>query len=84
MDGWELFSQGSVLFITLFVMMIGLIMTVVPPLPGPPIIWLAAGFYGLMLGWDHLGWLTFSLMTLLMVAGIVVDGFTIRNGTHTG
>lgn len=73
MSGSDLFSQGGVLFIALFVMMIGLIMTVVPPLPGTVIIWLAAAFYGLALGWDKLGWLTFSLLTLLMIVGIVVD-----------
>lgn len=73
MSGWELFSQGSVLFFTLFVMMIGLIMTVIPPLPGTLVIWLASGFYGLALGWEQLGWLTFSLLTLLMIVGILID-----------
>lgn len=73
MAGWDLFSQSTVLFISLFVMMVGLIMTAVPPLPGTLIIWLAAGFYGLALGWERLGWLTFSLLTVLMIVGMVVD-----------
>jgi uncharacterized protein YqgC (DUF456 family) len=73
MAGWDLFSQSTALFISLFVMMVGLIMTAVPPLPGTLIIWLAAGFYGLALGWEKLGWLTFSLLTVLMIVGMVVD-----------
>ncbi|MEW5961024.1 MAG: DUF456 domain-containing protein [Chloroflexota bacterium] len=84
MTDWELFSQGSVLFLTLFVMMIGLMMTVAPPLPGTVIIWLAAIFYGLALGWDRLGWLSFSLLTLLMIVGIVVDFLAGHFGAKMG
>ncbi len=73
MGTWELFSQGVVLFITLFVMMIGLIFTAIPPLPGTVIIWAAATIYGLILGWDKLGWPIFGLLTFLMIAGVVVD-----------
>ncbi len=69
----ELFSQGVVLFITLFVMMIGLIFTAIPPLPGTVIIWAAATIYGLVLGWDKLGWPVFGILTFLMIAGVVVD-----------
>lgn len=73
MGGWELFSQGFLLFVTLFVMMIGLIFTVVPPIPGTLIIWGAAIFYGLMSDWAQLGWITFSLLTFFMLLGLIVD-----------
>ena len=73
MGGSELLSQGVVLFITLFVMFIGLIFTVVPPIPGTLIIWGAAIFYGLVLDWAKLGWTTFSLLTFFMLVGIVAD-----------
>lgn len=73
MSGSELFTQAFVLFSTLFVMMIGLIFTVIPPLPGTVIIWASALAYGLVLGWDRLGWLTFSLLTVLMLVGIIAD-----------
>jgi uncharacterized protein YqgC (DUF456 family) len=74
MNGLELFGEGIVIFITLFVMMVGLIFTVVPPVPGTVVMWAAAVFYGLTLGWDQkLGWLTFGLLTFLMIVGLVVD-----------
>lgn len=69
----ELVTQNIIFFITLFFMMIGLIFTVVPPLPGTVVIWGAAVFYGLVLGWDQLGWLTFSVLTFFMLLGIVAD-----------
>ncbi len=69
----EIMTQGFVLFITLFVMMVGLIFTVIPPLPGTVIIWGAAVFYGLVLGWANLGWWAFAAITLLMIVGIVAD-----------
>ena len=73
MSDIELLTQATTLFITLFVMVIGLFFTVIPPLPGTIIIWAGAIFYGLVLGWDSLGWLTFSLLTLLMIVGAVID-----------
>ena len=69
----EFFSQGIVLFITLFVMMVGLILTVIPPIPGTLIIWGAALFYGLFLGWEKLGWVAFGFLTFFMIVGIVAD-----------
>jgi uncharacterized protein YqgC (DUF456 family) len=63
----DLVSQSTVLFMTLFVMMLGLVFTIVPPIPGTLIIWAGAIFYGWALGWDKLGWLTLSFLTLLMI-----------------
>ena len=67
------FWQGAVIFATLFVMMIGLIFTVIPPIPGTLIIWAAAIFYGLVTGWENLGWWTFGILTVLMVVGLTID-----------
>jgi uncharacterized protein YqgC (DUF456 family) len=69
----ELLRQSIALFLALFVMMVGLIFTIVPLLPGILIIWLAAIGYGLLLGWEKLGWLTFSLLTFLMILGFIAD-----------
>jgi hypothetical protein len=73
MDTIDLYSQSSILFLSLFVMLVGLIFTVIPPLPGTIIIWAGAIFYGWVLGWDKLGWLTIGLLTVLMIVGVVVD-----------
>jgi hypothetical protein len=84
MSGQEILTQSVVLFISLFGMMIGLIFTVVPPLPGTVIIWAAAIFYGLALGWEELGWLTFSLLTVLMLLGIIADALGGQFGAKLG
>ena len=69
----ELWNQSLILFITLFAMMLGVVLTLVPVIPGTIIIWGAAIFYGLMLGWEELGWVTFGLMTFFMLLGIIAD-----------
>lgn len=69
----ELLRQNIVMWFALSVMAIGLIFTVIPPLPGIIIIWAAAIGYGLLLGWEQLGWLTFSFLTLLMILGLIAD-----------
>jgi uncharacterized protein YqgC (DUF456 family) len=61
------------MWLALSVMVIGLIFTVIPPLPGIIIIWAAAIGYGMLLGWEQLGWLTFSFLTFLMILGLVAD-----------
>ena len=74
--GGELFTQSGVLFITLFVMLLGLLLTIVPiiPLvPGTIVMWAAAIGYGLALGWEKLGWLAFSLITFFMLLGLIAD-----------
>lgn len=80
----ELIAQGTILFITLFTMMLGLIFTVVPPIPGTLLIWAGAIFYGVTLGWEKLGWLTFSALTLLMIVGIVADVLAGHFGARAG
>jgi len=80
----EQFLQVLILFVTLFLMLVGLIFTVAPPLPGTLIIWAAAIFYGFAWGWPHLGWWAFGLMTLLMGVGLVVDFLGGQFGAKVG
>lgn len=84
MSGAEFLSQGFVLFVTLFVMMVGLIFTIIPPLPGTVIIWAAAVMYGLLLGWEKLGWIAFGLLTFFMLVGIVADMLAGQFGAKMG
>jgi uncharacterized protein YqgC (DUF456 family) len=80
----DLVSQSTVLFMTLFVMMLGLVFTIVPPIPGTLIIWAGAIFYGWALGWEKLGWLTLSFLTLLMIVGIIADVLAGHFGAKVG
>jgi hypothetical protein len=84
MNESELVIQSIVLFISLFAMMIGLIFTIIPPIPGMLVIWAAAVGYGLMLGWEKLGWVAFSLLTFLMILGFVADTLAGQFGAKIG
>jgi uncharacterized protein YqgC (DUF456 family) len=66
--------------ITMTVMLAGLL--VLPILPGLVIIWAAALGYGLASGFNTLGWIIFALLTVLMVAGSVVDNIIIGRSAH--
>jgi uncharacterized protein YqgC (DUF456 family) len=76
--------QNIALFIALFIMAIGMIFTIIPPLPGTVIIWAAAAGYGYVQGWEHLGWLTFILLTLLMIVGVIADTLGGQFGARIG
>jgi len=77
-------GEGIILFITLFMMLVGLVFTVMPPSLGTILVWAAAIFYGLALGWEKLGWLTFGLLTFLMIVGLVVDWLAGHFGAKLG
>jgi uncharacterized protein YqgC (DUF456 family) len=53
-------------------MAIGLAGTIVPFVPGTSLIWAAALVYGLLAGFTRAGWIAFSAITVLLVAGTVV------------
>ncbi len=85
MTGSELFSQSVVLFITLFVMLLGLLANFLPIfIPGTLIIWGAAIGYGLALGWEKLGWVAFSLITFFMLLGVIADAIAGHMGAKMG
>ena len=52
-------------------MVVGLIGTALPLVPGLPIVWLAALVYGLAEGFDTTGTVAFGTISVLAIAGIV-------------
>ena len=66
--------------ITLTAMLVGLL--VIPFLPGLVIIWVAALGYGLAAGFGTLGWIMFAILTVLMLAGTVVDNVLMGTSAH--
>jgi uncharacterized protein YqgC (DUF456 family) len=50
-----------------------IIMLAVPIVPGQVIIWLTALIFGLLAGWDKLGWGTFILLSVLMIIAGLMD-----------
>jgi uncharacterized protein len=65
--------QISVEVLTLTFMLFGLFGLLIPVLPGLVIIWVAALGYGIASGFGTLGWIMFIIMTLLMIAGSLID-----------
>ncbi|MCW5877166.1 MAG: DUF456 domain-containing protein [Anaerolineales bacterium] len=54
-------------------MLVGLFGMIVPIFPGGFVIWLAALIYGLLEGFSGAGWAFFLLISLLAIAGMLVD-----------
>jgi uncharacterized protein YqgC (DUF456 family) len=65
--------QISIEVLTLTFMLFGLFGLVIPVVPGLVIIWVAALGYGIASGFGTLGWIMFAIISLLMVAGSVID-----------
>jgi uncharacterized protein YqgC (DUF456 family) len=65
---------------TFTVMLAG--MLVLAFLPGLVIIWAAALGYGLAAGFGILGWIVFAILTVLMIAGSVIDNILMGRSAH--
>ncbi len=66
--------------ITFLLMGVGLM--VIPILPGLVIIWAAALGYGLVVGFSTLGWVMFAIITVLMLAGSILDNVLMGAKAH--
>ena len=64
------------IFLVALAMVVGVVGTVLPFLPGLPIVWAAALVYGIVAGFGTVGWISFALITLLAIIGMVL-GFTL-------
>ena len=73
-------TQLIVQLLAFTAMLAGLL--VLPILPGLVIIWAAALIYGLAAGFSTLGWVIFAILTLLMVAGSVIDNVIMGTQAH--
>jgi uncharacterized protein YqgC (DUF456 family) len=61
--------------ITLVVMIVALLGLIIPILPGLVIIWAAALGYGILAGFDTLGWTMFAILSMLMIPGELAEHF---------
>jgi hypothetical protein len=71
----ETYLDGIVQWIALTMMLVGLVGLIIPILPGLVIIWASALGYGIYAGFATPGWIFFAIMTVLMLAGSLVDNF---------
>jgi uncharacterized protein YqgC (DUF456 family) len=66
--------------VTIVMMAVGLL--VIPILPGLVIIWVSALGYGIAAGFGVLGWVMFALITVLMLAGSILDNVLMGAQAH--
>jgi uncharacterized protein YqgC (DUF456 family) len=64
-------SQTAAVVVVAIVMAVGLAGTILPFVPGLPLIWAGALGYGLVEGFGTTGWVSMVVITLAMAAGIV-------------
>jgi len=66
--------------IAIVMMVVGLL--VIPILPGLVIIWVSALGYGIAAGFGLLGWILFAVITVLMLAGSILDNVLMGTQAH--
>jgi uncharacterized protein YqgC (DUF456 family) len=78
------FLHLSVLWLATFFMLLGLLVLVVPVLPGLIIMWLAALGYGIASGFSTLGIVVFVVISILVIGGSLVDNLLMGVGAKQG
>jgi uncharacterized protein len=73
-----------ILWITLFIMLVGLTSLLIPILPGLIIMWLAALGYGIVHGFERLGIVVMVLITILTIGGSLIDNLLMGAGARKG
>ena len=59
------------IFLVALAMVVGIIGTIIPFLPGLPIVWASALLYGVVEGFGAVGWVCFTIITLVGIGGLV-------------
>lgn len=76
--------SSAIFGITLVLMLIGLFGLIIPIFPGLAVMWLSALGFGLVKGFSTLGIWMFVLITLLAIAGSLVDNLFTTVGSRQG
>lgn len=63
-------------------MIVGLFGLIIPVFPGILVIWLAVLGYGLVMGFNTLGWILFGIISLLAVVGVTIDNILMNAKAH--
>ena len=65
--------MDQTLLLAFAIMLAGLVGCVLPVLPGPPLVWLGALFYGWQTDWERVGPVFLALTLILALAGGTAD-----------
>jgi hypothetical protein len=74
----------SPLLLTTLMMGLGLIGSILPLLPGTPLIWLGALYYAWQTGWTAVGWPSLLLLLVLAIIGGTTDLWVGYLGANRG
>jgi uncharacterized protein YqgC (DUF456 family) len=81
MADFEFWLQVMIETLTLFILLAGLAGLLIPVFPGLTVMWLSTLFYAIVEATKHkmtwVDWLLFTLITLLMIGGNIVDNIII-------
>ena len=78
----EFWLRVGVETLTLTALIIGTAGLIIPVFPGLVVNWIAILFYGLVSGFGIKGWIIFSLVTILMIVGNVIDNVMMGKKAH--
>lgn len=70
---WQLIGNTALHILVGLTMLVGLLSLFVVIIPGLVIIWVAGLVYGLVTGMTTTGWIIMAVMTVLMIAGSLID-----------
>jgi uncharacterized protein len=76
--------EVSIFGLTIFFMLVGMVGLIVPIYPGLVVMWLATLGYGIVTGFATRGILLFGLITVLMIAGSLVDNLLMGSAARKG
>jgi uncharacterized protein len=73
----------SILNIVIFLsMLVGLAGLVIPIFPGLVVIWIGGLAYGIITGFEFPAWLIFSILTIIMITGSLLDNVIMGKQAH--
>jgi uncharacterized protein YqgC (DUF456 family) len=78
------FLDSFLLVIVQIFLLAGLFGLIVPVFPGLLVMWLAVLGYGILAGWTTLGVILFILITVIVIAGMLVDNVLMSVGARKG
>ena len=75
-------SESILNIVILLTMLVGLLGLIIPIFPGLVIIWIGSLAYGLITGFEFPAWLMFSILTVIMIVGSLLDNFVMGKQAH--
>jgi hypothetical protein len=70
---WQAFGNATLNVLVGLTMLIGWLSLFIVIVPGLVIMWVGGLVYGITTGFDTTAWIIFGIMTVLMIAGSVID-----------